>query len=119
MNQIFAQLPDPGFVDAKPPLLLLILKMISLAQRWSNLACRRECNEEQYSRKLRSTFKIAKEENITVFVSPHYYFKHDQNWQIEGSLALMHKINMFHRTGVLTMVGLKTGADWLGIQKNT
>jgi hypothetical protein len=27
---------------------------------------RRECNEEQYSRKLRSTFKIAKEENITV-----------------------------------------------------
>jgi hypothetical protein len=30
------------------------------------------------SRKLRSTFKIAKEENITVFVSPHYYFKHDQ-----------------------------------------
>jgi hypothetical protein len=54
-----------------------------------------ECNEEQYSRKLRSTFKIAKEENITVFVSPHYYFKHDQNWQIEGSLeALMHKINI-------------------------
>jgi hypothetical protein len=32
-NQIFAQLPDPGFeVDAKPPLLLLILKMIFLAQ---------------------------------------------------------------------------------------
>jgi hypothetical protein len=28
-NQIFAQLPDPGFeVDAKPPLLLLILKTI-------------------------------------------------------------------------------------------
>jgi hypothetical protein len=108
MNQIFAQLPDPGFeVDAKPPLLLLILKMISLAW-W------RECNEEQYSRKLRSTFKIAKEENITVFVSPHYYFKHDQNWQIEGSLeALMHKINMFHRTGVLTTVGFEnSGADW-------
>jgi hypothetical protein len=27
-NQIFAQLPDPGF-EVKPPLLLLILKMIS------------------------------------------------------------------------------------------
>jgi hypothetical protein len=32
-NQIFAQLPDPEEVDAKPPLLLLILKMISLAQK--------------------------------------------------------------------------------------
>jgi hypothetical protein len=43
------------------------------------------------------------------FVSPHYYFEHDHNWQIEGSLeALMHKINMFDRTGVLSMVGLKT-----------
>jgi hypothetical protein len=31
-NQIFAQLPDPGEVDAKPPLLLLILKTIFLAQ---------------------------------------------------------------------------------------
>jgi hypothetical protein len=49
------------------------------------------------------------------FVSPHYYFKHDQNWQIEGSLeALMHKINMFDRTGVLSMVGFEnSGADWL------
>jgi hypothetical protein len=46
------------------------------------------------------------------FVSPHYYFKHDHNWQ-RGSLeALMHKINMFDRTGVLTMVGFE-GADWL------
>jgi hypothetical protein len=36
------------------------------------------------------------------------------NWQIEGSEALMHKINMFHRTGVLTTVGFEnSGADWL------
>jgi nicotinamidase-related amidase len=28
--------------------------------------------------------------------------------------ALMHKINMFHRTGVLTTVGFEnSGADWL------
>jgi hypothetical protein len=49
------------------------------------------------------------------FVSPHYYFEHDHNWQIEGSLeALMHKINMFDRTGVLSMVGFEnSGADWL------
>jgi hypothetical protein len=32
----------------------------------------------------------------------------------EGSLeALMHKINMFDRTGVLSMVGFEnSGADW-------
>jgi nicotinamidase-related amidase len=34
---------------------------------------------------LEQLFKVAKEQNITVFVSPHYYFKHDHNWQIEGS----------------------------------
>jgi hypothetical protein len=58
---------------------------------------------------------------ISFFVSPHYYFKHDQNWQIEGSLeALMHKINMFDRTGVLTVGFENSGADWFrAIQKNT
>jgi hypothetical protein len=110
-NQIFAQLPDLVSVDAKPPL-LLILKMISLADgaTWGVVG---ECNEEQYSRNLDQLLKLPKKK-ISLFSYLHTT-KHDQNWQIEGSLeALMHKINMFHRTGVLTTVGFEnSGADWL------
>jgi hypothetical protein len=46
-----------------------------------------ECNEEHTVENLEQLFKVAKEQNITVFVSPHYYFKHD-HWQIEGSLEI-------------------------------
>jgi hypothetical protein len=68
---------------------------------------RRKCDKNHTVENLEQLFKVAK--NNYSFVSPHYYFKHDHNWQIEGSLeALMHKINMFDRTGVLTTVGLKT-----------
>jgi hypothetical protein len=52
-NQIFAQLPDPR--SRCKTLLLLILKMIFSPDgaTWGVVG---ECNEEQYSRKLRSTF---------------------------------------------------------------
>jgi len=64
---------------------------------------------------LEALFKVAKEKGITVFVSPHYYFKHDHSWKIEGALeALMHKIGMFDREGQLTTEGFEnSGADWL------
>jgi hypothetical protein len=67
--------------------------MISLAQKGKGVVVE-SVTRNNTVENLDQLFKIAKEENITVFVSPHYYFKHDQNWQIEGSLeALMHKIN--------------------------
>ena len=58
---------------------------------------------------------MAKEKGITVFVSPHYYYKHDHTWEFEGALeALMHKITMFDRKGALTTEGFEgSGADWL------
>jgi hypothetical protein len=79
-NQIFAQLPDPGSgSDAKPPLLLLDpqndFPFSPDGATWGVVG--EECNEEQYSRKLRSTFKITKEEKYHCFCIPHYYFKHD------------------------------------------
>jgi hypothetical protein len=49
---------------------------------------------------------------------PHTTISNIQNWQIEGSLeALMHKINMFHRTGVTTVGFENSGADWWLEQK--
>jgi len=60
-------------------------------------------------------FKVAKENNIMVFVSPHYYFEHDHNWKFEGALeVMMHSIKMFDRTDVLSTEGFESsGADWL------
>jgi len=60
-------------------------------------------------------FMTAKENDIPVFVSPHYYYPTDHGWQFEGALeALMHTIGMFDREGALTTEGFAgSGADWL------
>ena len=42
--------------------------------------------------------KAAKEADIVVAVSPHYYFPWDHKWKFEGALEkVMHKIKMFDR----------------------
>lgn len=60
-------------------------------------------------------FKAAKDSGVPVFISPHYYYKHDHQWKFEGALeALMHKIGMFDRKGPLDHEGFEgSGADWL------
>jgi nicotinamidase-related amidase len=60
-------------------------------------------------------FKTAKDADIPVFVSPHYYYPHDHGWKFEGALEkLMHNIGMFDRKGPLNTDGFEgSGADWL------
>jgi nicotinamidase-related amidase len=64
---------------------------------------------------LESLFKAAKNSGVPVFISPHYYYKHDHQWKFEGALeSLMHNIGMFERKGALTQEGFEgSGADWL------
>lgn len=64
---------------------------------------------------LEALFRVADETGMPVFVSPHYYFKHDHKWQFEGTLeTLMHKIGMFDRPTALNLEGFEgSGADWL------
>ena len=64
---------------------------------------------------IESLFKAAKEAELPVFVSPHYYYPHDHQWRFEGALErLMHDINMFDRPGALDLEGFEnSGADWL------
>jgi nicotinamidase-related amidase len=49
-----------------------------------------------------------------VFVSPHYYYPVDANWQFGGTVEkLMHDIDMFSRPGPLDLEGFEgSGADW-------
>ena len=52
---------------------------------------------------------------VPIFVSPHYYYAHDHQWQFGGTLEQkMHEIKMFDRRGPLTLEGFEgSGADWL------
>lgn len=59
--------------------------------------------------------RLAKERDVPLFVSPHYYFPHDHRWEFEGALErLMHDIRMFDRPGPLDTSGFEgSGADWV------
>ena len=64
---------------------------------------------------IESLMKAAKSSGIEVFISPHYYYPTDHGWQFGGAVeTMMHAINMFDRSGALSVEGLKgSGADWL------
>ena len=59
--------------------------------------------------------RAAKAADLGVFVSPHYYYPTDGEWQFGGTVeAMMHDIDMFARKGALTLEGFAgSGADWL------
>ena len=64
---------------------------------------------------IESLIRAAKDNGYRVFVSPHYYYPTDHGWQFGGTVeAMMHDINMFDRTGALSLDGFEgSGADWL------
>ena len=59
--------------------------------------------------------KAAKQNEIQVFISPHYYYPTDHRWKFEGALeTVMHHIGMFDRKDPLSIEGFEgSGADWL------
>lgn len=64
---------------------------------------------------IETLFRAAKAREMTVAVSPHYYYPTDHGWRFEGALEkLMHKIGMFDRKGSLTTEGFEnSGADFM------
>jgi len=60
-------------------------------------------------------FKAAKQRDMTVAISPHYYYPTDHGWRFEGALEkLMHKIGMFDRPSAYTVEGFDgSGADFM------
>ncbi len=64
-------------------------------------------------------FKIADKKDIPVFVSPHYYYPHDHQWEHGGALEkAMHGMGMFDRSGPLDTSEFEgSGADWLEAYK--
>ena len=60
-------------------------------------------------------FKVAKNRDLCVFISPHYLYPHDQAWQFGGAVEQsMLEDKEFWRPGPLTLAGFSgSGADWL------
>ena len=60
-------------------------------------------------------FIAAKAADLTVAISPHYYYPTDKGWRFEGALEkLMHKIGMFDRPSAYNMTGFtNSGADFM------
>lgn len=57
----------------------------------------------------------SKDNDVPLFISPHYYYPQDHKWHFEGALErLMHDINMFDRPSALDLTDFTaSGADWL------
>ncbi|WP_119681261.1 cysteine hydrolase [Indioceanicola profundi] len=60
-------------------------------------------------------FQAAKQVEIPVVISPHYYYPHDHDWDFAApGEALMHKLRMFDRRDPLSLEGFaNSGADWM------
>lgn len=121
LSNVFAQLPDPGFIlDAHTAIVITDPQNDFLSPdgvAWGVVG--KSVQDNNTVANIESLFEIAKQKNIPVFVSPHYYYKHDHTWKFEGVLeVLMHDINMFDRKNALSTDDFEnSGADWLNNYK--
>jgi nicotinamidase-related amidase len=112
-----AQLPDPGMeVDGHTAIVLTDPQNDFLSPKgvtWGLVG--KSVTANNTVQNIETLFKVAKEYNIPVFISPHYYYPTDHGWEFEGALeTAMHNIRMFDRVDPLSLEGFEgSGADWL------
>jgi len=120
-SMVFAELPNPGMqVDERTALVITDPQNDFLSPEgatWGVVG--KSVTENNTVKNIETLLKVAKKNDILVFVSPHYYFPTDKGWKFGGALeVLMHNIGMFDRTGQLSLEGFKgSGADWLTLYK--
>jgi len=114
---LFAQLPDPGFkIDGTTAIVITDPQNDFLSPNgvtWGVVGESVTANNTVEN--LETLFQLAEANGIKVFISPHYYYKHDHSWKFEGALeTLMHNISMFDRGDQLQVDGFEgSGADFL------
>ena len=111
-------LPNPGMlVEASNTALLVIDPQNDFLSpqgvTWGVVG--ESVEENNTVQNIEDLFIAATENNLPIFVSPHYYYPADHGWKFEGALEkLMHSINMFDRKDPLSLEGFEgSGADWL------
>lgn len=116
-SAIWAQLPDPEFVIDDNTALLITDPQIDFLSpegvTWGVVG--NSVTENNTVANIETLFQLAQSNNMETFVSPHYYYPHDHEWEFGGVLeVLMHNIGMFDREGQLTTEGFESsGADWM------
>jgi hypothetical protein len=62
-----------------------------------------------------SLLRAAKQANIAVVISPHYFYPYDHTWKFGGPLeVLMFEVGMFDRKAPLSVEGFEnSGADFM------
>jgi nicotinamidase-related amidase len=115
---ILAQLPAPGMkIDPEHTALVITDPQNDFLSpdgvTWGVVG--KSVTENNTVENIDRLFKTAKEMEMEVFISPHYYYPTDHGWKFHGALeVLMHQIGMFDRRGPLNLEEFKnSGADWL------
>lgn len=113
-----AALPDPGMEIVKGRTAILVTDpqndfLSPDGVAWGVVG--ENVTENNTVQNIETLFRVGKEHDMPVFVSPHYYFPHDHGWKFEGALEkLMHNIGMFDRPDALDVTTFEgSGADWL------
>jgi nicotinamidase-related amidase len=107
---VFAQLPNPGMeIDENTALVLTDPQNDFLSPdgvTWGVVG--ESVTENNTVEHIETLLKLAKGNDIPVFISPHYYYPTDKGWKFEGALeVLMHHIGMFDRTDPLNLEGFE------------
>ncbi len=113
-----AQLPDPG-MDIVPGLTALVITdpqndfLSPDGVTWNVVG--KNVEENGTVENIDALLAVAKDVDMPVFISPHYYYPHDHRWKMEGALeTVMHSLGMFDRKDPLSLEGFEgSGADWL------
>jgi len=117
-----AGLPDPGMVVDSENTALVITDpqndfLSPAGATWGIIG--ESVVENNTVEHLESLLKTAKQNDMPVFVSPHYYYPTDHGWKFAGALErVMHNIGMFDRKSALSLEDFEgSGADWLEVLK--
>ena len=120
-SMVYAQLPNTGMqIDESTALVITDPQNDFLSPdgvTWGVVG--ESVTENNTVENIETLLIVAKENDIPVFISPHYYYPTDKGWKFEGPLeVLMHNIGMFDRAGALNLEGFEgSGADWLELYK--
>lgn len=121
-TSVSADLPDPGVTFTKGQTAIVITDpqndfLSPKGVTWGLVG--KSVTKNNTVENIETLFKIADSKDIPVFVSPHYYFPHDHQWEHGGALEVaMHKMGMFDRKDALSTEGFEgSGADWLARYK--
>jgi nicotinamidase-related amidase len=118
-----AQLPNPGMTFEPGRTALVVtdpqVDFLDLEKGVTKDLVGQSVRDNKTIEHLQQLFEAAKKNNIPVFISPHYYYPTDQQWEFGGAIEkAMSAMGMFGRKGQLTLDGFtNSGADWLPVYK--